>query len=168
MLKIRLLIGLLVIAVGISAQGLTFSQPWQQQEPGLTPSRYAVPAFEAPKRSTVPTYSFSQNLPGFMLCFGSGTFQGLRDAVRDQYPSFEEAFLDANKENKFWNPRYYPDGKSKGYTTFDLLHKGFLLGGGISFTLKQKAPWWHYAVNFAGGCLSHTVGYYVIYSGIKR
>lgn len=105
------------------------------------------------------------------LCFVAGAAWGLHETLMHHNGAFFERFPGASRtfwgaeswRNKYNNPWYVPVQISDGKHIAATLHHVALFTAGISITLGERRPAWHYAADAALGLASYSVGNWLVW-----
>lgn len=118
------------------------------------------------------------------VAFFSGATWGLHETISHHWGAFHQRFPKASA--RYWNPAIswknkYKDGdflrgeKFPGSSTIFVsttdakhlltsLHRTSMFGAGLTITLGEKRPWWHYAINTGISFFSFSTGFHTVYT----
>jgi hypothetical protein len=177
---------IIIIALLVLAPAIVWGQDlWFQAPPGATlklnkSSKSLFPG--------IKQYKWKRGVLCFGIGFLSGTANGVHEVIHYHYPAFKAMHPKAN--DQYWNPdeswenKYRNGDKSQGpkfplsTTLFTGLtdakhltgqiHTAGVLSLGVTATIGEKKPWYHYALNILSGGIGYALGFHIIYDRIYR
>lgn len=112
-------------------------------------------------------------VPG-SLSFVAGASWGLHETLVHHNARFFRVFPGASKSywgaeswrNKYESPWYVPVQVSDGKHLSATLHHVAIFGAGVTITLGEKRPVWHYALDAGVSLGMYSLGNWVVWDGL--
>lgn len=124
-----------------------------------------------------PRYNPWRSVLSGSLAGLSGAAWGMHETVSHHYGRFEKRFPNANPQYfnpaVSWQNKYHsriPFARTLGVAGTDFkhltgtVHRVALFGAGISITIGEKRPAWHYAADLAASGLGFVGGFHGVYT----
>jgi hypothetical protein len=115
------------------------------------------------------SYQVKRAILPWSLSFVSGALWGGHETINYHWYRVEARYPNINQ--RFWNPAIsWETSKEIAGYKFDakhLLASGTQIGmlsAGVTITLGERKPWWHYAIDAGGSFAAYSLGNYAVYN----